>query len=201
MAHWLPLVTSTILAIIGVLSFIINSKYTHDNTRVAALLRQRESIRAYGVSMIDVMQVFVNVEIEYLKERRKLEDDLSKGIQIKPDRSQYVYQLKKDVKAAEVSLKAKVWNANIEISKLEFGNTQKTIFDTFRKITVITKNMNIDQQVLMSEKEIDILETQLNAEIQRLLRQFVKAQDNLTHEIQTTDLFARLTRPFRKHKH
>lgn len=198
MAQWLPLVTSTILAIIGVASFIINSKYTHDNTRVASLLRQRESIRAYGVSMIEVMQVFVNAEITYLNERRKLDEDLKKNHPIKPDRSQYVYQLKKDVKTAEVALKTKVWNANIEISKLEFGNTQKTIFNTFKKITVITKNMNIDNQSLLSEKEINILETQLNAEIQRLLRQFVKAQDNLTHDIQTTNLFSNLTRIFKK---
>ncbi|NBL00334.1 MAG: hypothetical protein EOM50_20485, partial [Erysipelotrichia bacterium] len=149
----LPIITSSLLTIVGVSSFVMNAKSIHDTSKTNSLIRQRSSIRKYAVDVLNVMQNYTNLEIAYLRERLKIDQDLANNKSISNDRSIYVYQLKHDLKQAEVALQSKIWNSHIEISRLEFRDLQSAIFKSFRRIKILTKNINIEHSSFETDLE------------------------------------------------
>ena len=194
----LPIITSSLLTIVGVSSFVMNAKSIHDTSKTNSLIRQRSSIRKYAVDVLNVMQNYTNLEIAYLRERLKIDQDLANNKSISNDRSIYVYQLKHDLKQAEVALQSKIWNSHIEISRLEFRDLQSAIFKSFRRIKILTKNINIEHSSFETDLEINVLNGELNNEIQALLKQFATAQNKLTKDIQNISLFDSLKQKFHK---
>lgn len=196
----IPLITSSILTLIGILSFLINSRYTFENARRDQLYRQRESIRAYGIAIISTIQSYTNAEIEYLNQRFKIDTDIKLGKQINPTRSQYVYSLKQALKKEETNLKIKILNSNLEISTIEFNDIQKEIIKTYQKIKVFTKNLNIDNVTITNQIDITIIESQLNGEMKFLLRRFRKAQNDLTDQILVNNFYKNIIIKLKKIK-
>lgn len=194
----LPIITSSLLTIVGVSSFVMNAKSIHDTSKTNSLIRQRSSIRKYAVDVLNVMQNYTNLEIAYLRERLKIDQDLANNKSISNDRSIYVYQLKHDLKQAEVALQSKIWNSHIEISRLEFRDLQSAIFKSFRRIKILTKNINIEHSSFETDLEINVLNGELNNEIQALLKQFATVQNKLTKDIQNISLFDSLKQKFHK---
>lgn len=194
----LPIITSSLLTIVGVSSFVMNAKSIHDTSKTNSLIRQRSSIRKYAVDVLNVMQNYTNLEIAYLRERLKIDQDLANNKSISNDRSIYVYQLKRDLKQAEVALQSKIWNSHIEISRLEFRDLQSAIFKSFRRIKILTKNINIEHSSFETDLEINVLNGELNNEIQALLKQFATVQNKLTKDIQNISLFDSLKQKFHK---
>lgn len=194
----LPIITSSLLTIVGVSSFVMNAKSIHDTSKTNSLIRQRSSIRKYAVDVLNVMQNYTNLEIAYLRARLKIDQDLANNKSISNDRSIYVYQLKHDLKQAEVALQSKIWNSHIEISRLEFRDLQSAIFKSFRRIKILTKNINIEHSSFETDLEINVLNGELNNEIQALLKQFTTVQNKLTKDIQNISLFDSLKQKFHK---
>lgn len=194
----LPIITSSLLTIVGISSFVMNAKSIHDTSKTNSLIRQRSSIRKYAVDVLNVMQNYTNLEIAYLRERLKIDQDLANNKSISNDRSIYVYQLKHDLKQAEVALQSKIWNSHIEISRLEFRDLQSAIFKSFRRIKILTKNINIEHSSFETDLEINVLNGELNNEIQALLKQFATVQNKLTKDIQNISLFDSLKQKFHK---